>query len=46
MIELKSVAKVYESGGQKVNALNGIDLTIKKEKFMGLLDLVGRGKAH
>ncbi|WML42940.1 methionine ABC transporter ATP-binding protein [Neobacillus sp. PS3-40] len=45
MIEFKSVAKVYESGGQKVNALNGIDLTIKKGETFGVIGFSGAGKS-
>jgi D-methionine transport system ATP-binding protein len=45
VIEFKSVAKVYESGGQKVNALNGIDLTIKKGETFGVIGFSGAGKS-
>ncbi|MCY7818005.1 phosphate ABC transporter ATP-binding protein, partial [Bacillus haynesii] len=36
MITFEGVEKVYESGGQKVHALNGIDLHVDKGEIYGV----------
>ena len=45
MIELKSVTKVYDSGGQKINALNGVDLTVQEGEIFGVIGFSGAGKS-
>jgi len=45
MIELKGITKVYENGGQKVIALNGIDLTVEEGEIFGIIGFSGAGKS-
>ncbi|WP_170006188.1 methionine ABC transporter ATP-binding protein [Bacillus fonticola] len=45
MIQFAGVTKVYESGGQKVTALNGIDLDIQKGEIFGVIGFSGAGKS-
>ena len=44
-IELKNVKKIYEVGGQKYNALDGIDLSINQGEFVVILGPSGAGKS-
>jgi putative ABC transport system ATP-binding protein len=45
MIEVKKVHKVFNAGkANQVNAVNGIDLTIKKEEFVVIVGANGSGK--
>lgn len=37
MIEFQNLKKVYESGGQQVAALDGIDLKINKGEIFGVI---------
>lgn len=45
MIEFQNLKKVYESGGQQVAALNGIDLKINKGEIFGVIGFSGAGKS-
>ncbi len=45
MIEFKDLAKVYNSGGQKVHAINGINLKIEKGEIFGVIGFSGAGKS-
>ena len=44
MLELKNVRKVYRSGENEVNALQGIDLQFRKSDFVSILGPSGCGK--
>ncbi|MGX6443944.1 methionine ABC transporter ATP-binding protein [Neobacillus sp. K501] len=45
MIEFQNLKKVYESGGQQVAALNGINLKINKGEIFGVIGFSGAGKS-
>lgn len=45
MIEFHNLKKVYDSGGQQVHALNGIDLKINKGEIFGVIGFSGAGKS-
>jgi D-methionine transport system ATP-binding protein len=45
MIEFQDLRKVYESGGQQVAALNGIDLAIDRGEIFGVIGFSGAGKS-
>ncbi|MGV2942017.1 methionine ABC transporter ATP-binding protein [Mesobacillus sp. LC4] len=45
MITFEQVEKVYESRGNKVAALNGIDLEIKEGEIFGVIGFSGAGKS-
>lgn len=45
MIEFQGLKKIYESGGQQVAALNGIDLKINKGEIFGVIGFSGAGKS-
>ncbi len=45
MIELKNVSKVYELGGEKINALDGVDLKIDKGDSLAIMGPSGSGKS-
>jgi D-methionine transport system ATP-binding protein len=45
MIEFQNLKKIYESGGQQVAALNGIDLKINKGEIFGVIGFSGAGKS-
>ncbi|MCX6773035.1 MAG: ABC transporter ATP-binding protein [Candidatus Micrarchaeota archaeon] len=45
MMKLSGVYKVYDVGEEKVYALNGIDLSIKRGEFASLLGPSGSGKS-
>jgi D-methionine transport system ATP-binding protein len=45
MITFQQVKKVYESRGQKVAALNGIDLEINEGEIFGVIGFSGAGKS-
>ena len=44
MLELKGIRKVYTSGENQVNALQGIDLQFRKSDFVSILGPSGCGK--
>ena len=44
MLELKDIKKVYVSGGEKVEALKGINLQFRKSEFVSILGASGCGK--
>ena len=44
MLELKNIKKIYEVGGNKVPALDGIDLSFKENEFVSILGASGSGK--
>ena len=45
IIEMKNVKKIYRMGELKVNALNGIDISIKKGEFISIMGPSGSGKS-
>lgn len=45
MIEFQGLKKVYNSNGQNVHALNGIDLKIEKGEIFGVIGFSGAGKS-
>ena len=45
IIQMKEVQKVYRLGEVKVNALNGIDLSVKKGEFISVMGPSGSGKS-
>lgn len=44
IIEGKNVSKIYDTGKIKVNALNGIDITVKKGEMVSIMGPSGCGK--
>ncbi len=44
MLQLKGITKVYESAGGGVTALNGVNLTFRKNEFVSILGQSGCGK--
>ena len=44
MLELKNIHKIYRSGDNQVNALQGIDLQFRKSDFVSILGPSGCGK--
>ncbi|KMT21173.1 methionine ABC transporter ATP-binding protein [Clostridium cylindrosporum] len=45
MIQIKNLSKIYMSGGQPVEALKNINLTIDKGDIYGIIGLSGAGKS-
>ncbi len=45
LIELKGVSKIYKSGEHELRALDNVDLTIEKGKFVVILGPSGAGKS-
>ena len=45
IVEMKEVHKVYKLGDVKVNALNGIDFSVKKGEFVSVMGPSGSGKS-
>lgn len=44
MLELKQITKTYETGGESVQALRGVDLSFRKSEFVSILGQSGCGK--
>ena len=44
MVEIRSLYKTYESGGHKVEALKGLDVSIGSGEIFGFIGLSGAGK--
>ncbi|MCX6816066.1 MAG: ABC transporter ATP-binding protein [Candidatus Aenigmarchaeota archaeon] len=45
LIEMKDIYKIYDLGEIKVNALNGVDVNIKKGEFVSVMGPSGSGKS-
>ena len=45
MIDIKDMSKIYEVGGNKVYALNHINLNIKEHEFVSIIGPSGSGKS-
>ena len=45
IVELKNVTKVYKTGEREFHALDGVDLSIEKGKFVVILGPSGAGKS-
>lgn len=45
LIEIKDLYKIYTMGGEKIRALNGINLEIEKDEIICLLGTSGSGKS-
>lgn len=45
MIEIKHLKKIYKTGGAKVKALDGVDLTIADGEFLAVMGSSGSGKS-
>lgn len=45
LISIKNMYKVYEMGGEKVHALDGVDLTIDEKEFVAIVGPSGSGKS-
>ena len=45
IVELKNVTKVYKTGEREFRALDGVDLSIEKGKFVAILGPSGAGKS-
>ena len=44
MLKLQNIVKVYETGGENVTALRGIDLSFRENEFVAILGHSGCGK--
>ncbi|HNW43104.1 MAG TPA: ABC transporter permease [Elusimicrobiales bacterium] len=45
MIELKGIKKVYEMGGEPLEILKGVDLSVKEGEFVAIMGPSGSGKS-
>jgi putative ABC transport system ATP-binding protein len=45
MIELNGIVKTYNMGGEKINALDGVTLTVERGEFVALIGPSGSGKS-
>lgn len=45
LIEIKDMYKIYEMGSEKVNALDGVNLTIEEKEFVAIIGPSGSGKS-
>ena len=44
MLKLQGITKTYETGGEKVEALKGIDIEFRNSEFVSILGQSGCGK--
>jgi putative ABC transport system permease protein len=44
MLELKNITKIYQTGGENVEALKGVDLKFRDSEFVSILGPSGCGK--
>ena len=44
-IDVQGLSRTYEVGGQKVLALRGVDLTVQRGEFVGVVGVSGAGKS-
>jgi iron(III) transport system ATP-binding protein len=44
MISIRSLTKIFKTGGEAVRAVDGVDLQVKEKEFFVLLGLSGSGK--
>lgn len=44
MLELKQITKTYETGGEAVHALKGVDISFRENEFVSILGSSGCGK--
>ncbi len=44
MLKLKNIVKDYYAGGERVRALNGIDVEFRENEFVSILGQSGCGK--
>ncbi len=45
IIKIKGIKKFYKVGNQEVKALNGVDITIKKNEYVAIMGPSGSGKS-
>lgn len=45
IISIKKLHKTYHVGGETINALNGIDLSVQKGEFLAIMGASGSGKS-
>ncbi|MEK7722404.1 MAG: ABC transporter permease [Elusimicrobiota bacterium] len=45
MIEIKGIKKVYQMGGEPLEALKGVDLSVKEGEFVAIMGPSGSGKS-
>ena len=45
IISIKQLYKTYQVGGETINALNGIDLSVKEGEFLAIMGTSGSGKS-
>ena len=45
IIEMINIKKIYDTGDVKVNALNGVNLTIKRAEYVAIMGASGSGKS-
>ena len=45
MIQLENITRTFQVGGQKIHALNNINLTINKGEYVSIMGPSGSGKS-